>query len=167
MAPGECAAFANGQEPIGQCLYAVALSRQSGERGELFMNLGAVSIVSQPVSQTVIGGNPVTFGVRADGTPGYKYQWRRNGQAIAGANGPSYTIPVTLATDDGAVISCAVANEFSSAVSASATLTVNIPTPPVLLSATPDATLKKVTLKFDKRVEVASAQNPATTASPA
>ena len=36
---------------------------------------------------------------------------------------------------------------------------MNIPTPPVLLSATPDGTLKTVTLKFDKRVEMASAQN--------
>jgi hypothetical protein len=157
--PESGAAFADGQEPIPASAFTPTRYFNGAERGEFFMNLGAVSIVSQPVGQTVVGGTPVTFAVRVDGTPAYKYQWRRNGQAIAGANGPSYTIPVTLATDDGAVFSCAVNNEFSSAVSGTATLTVNIPTPPVLLSATPDATFTKVTLKFDKRVEAASAQN--------
>ena len=151
-------AIDNGRDPIKDTEMAPSRYFNGNERGEFFKNLGAVSILKQPVSQTVVGGTPVSFSVRLDGTPAYKYQWRRNGQAIEGATGPTYTIPVTLAADDGVVFSCAVANEFSSAVSGPATLTVNIPTPPVLLSAAPDATLKKVTVKFDKRVQAASAQ---------
>ena len=149
----------NGRTPITAAEMAPSRYFNGSERGELFRNLGNVSVVGQPASQTIIAGNPVTFRVRLDGTPAYSYQWRRNGRAIQGATGPSYTIPVALPADDGAVYTCAVANEFSTAVSAAATLTVNVPTPPVLLSGTPDGTLRTVTLTFDKRVEPASALN--------
>ena len=61
----------------------------------------------------------------------------------------------------GARFSASVANEFSSASSAEAVLTVNIPTPPVVVGAAPDESFGRVTVKFDKRVQLSSAQNTA------
>jgi len=153
-------AFANGQTPIEAANFAPTRYHNGPERGALFRTLGPVTIIRQPASQTVIGGTAVTFNVGVDGTPAYQYQWRRNGQAIPGATGPTYTIPVALAADDGARFSVSVANEFSSANSAQAVLTVNIPAPPVLVSATPVPNLV-VQVKFDKRLQASSAQNPA------
>ncbi|HXJ71743.1 MAG TPA: hypothetical protein VNM37_02780, partial [Candidatus Dormibacteraeota bacterium] len=131
------------------------------ERGVLFDSLGPVTIVTQPVAQTVTALQPVTFTVKVDGTPAYSYQWRRNGQPITGANDPSYTIPVALPPDDGAIISVSVNNEFSGVTSTGVRLTVINPQPPHVLSAVPDTTFTTVVVKFDNRVQPSSAQNVA------
>ena len=55
------------------------------------------AITAQPVGATVCPGTTYTFSLTATNATGY--QWRRNGDNIPGANGPSYTIsPVTTAT---------------------------------------------------------------------
>jgi hypothetical protein len=153
-------AIANGRDPITAAQMALSRYHNGSEQGVLFRTLGAVSITRQPASQTVIGGSPVTFSVGVDGTPAYRYQWRKNGQPILGANGPSYSIVAAVLADEGAY-SVSVANEFSSASSANANLVVNIPTPPVAQSAAPDETFARVAVQFDKRLQASSAQNPA------
>jgi len=151
------AAIANGSLPISENNFMP--SRQFD--GNVFTTLGPVQIVQNPQSQTVLALSPVTFAVRADGTPGYRYQWRRNGQPISGANGSSYTIAVTQPADDQTTYSCEVRNEFSSVVSGAATLTVLTPNPPHLLGASADDTFRKVTVRFDNRLREDEATNVA------
>jgi hypothetical protein len=44
-------------------------------------------IVMQPQSQTVMGGQDVTFSVGVSGSSPLSYQWRKGGSAITGATG--------------------------------------------------------------------------------
>ncbi|MFT3680741.1 MAG: Ig-like domain-containing protein [Ferruginibacter sp.] len=61
-----------------------------------------ITIITQPVSQTVCIGSDATFSVVADasGDP-LVYQWRKNGVDISGAENDSYTITGTTAGDAG------------------------------------------------------------------
>jgi len=52
----------------------------------------APSISSQPQSRQVDAGQSVTFSVSATGSPSPSFQWRKNGTAIPGETGTSYTI---------------------------------------------------------------------------
>jgi len=52
----------------------------------------APSITQQPVSQTVTAGANVTLSVTATGTAPLTYQWRKDGQNIAGATSASLTL---------------------------------------------------------------------------
>jgi len=81
-------------------------------------------IVTQPAAQTVVAGAKATFRVVASGTPAPTYQWRKNGVAITGATGATYTTPATARADNGKVFTCVVTNATGSVVSAGATLTV-------------------------------------------
>ena len=84
----------------------------------------APSIATQPQSQSVRAGNPVTFTVTAAGTAPFTYQWLRNGVAIAGAQAATFTLTTTSASDNGAQFSVVVSNAAGSVTSNSATLTV-------------------------------------------
>jgi glucose/arabinose dehydrogenase len=59
------------------------------------------SIITDPLSQTISVGSPVTFSATASGLPPLSYQWRKNGVAIPGATNNSYTIPVVIFSDSG------------------------------------------------------------------
>ncbi|MDQ1817081.1 M4 family metallopeptidase [Massilia sp. CCM 9210] len=89
---------------------------------------GGVTISSQPSSVTVAAGATATFSVTATGgTAPYKYQWLRNGTAIAGATSATYSLTAQTA-DSGAVFSVRVTDSATSpttATSANATLTVS------------------------------------------
>lgn len=86
----------------------------------------APSFTTQPVSQTVILGDSVTFSVTVSGALPLNYQWKLNGRTIRNATAATYAIPVTQSSDAGAY-SVTVTNAFGSATSAAATLTVNVP----------------------------------------
>ncbi len=88
-------------------------------------------ITTQPSSQTIAQGQPVTFMVAASGTAPLGFQWQRNQVNIPGANASSYTLGATAMSDDGAKFRCVVTNAFGNATSNEATLTVQ-PPPPVL-----------------------------------
>ena len=55
---------------------------------------------TQPVSQTVTVGNPVTFTAAASGNPSPTFQWQKNGANITGATSASYTISSAAAADE-------------------------------------------------------------------
>jgi hypothetical protein len=148
-------AVANDSSPIPEANFTP--TRLFG--GNIFRTLGPIRIVSQPANQSVTALTPATFRVGLDGTPGYTYQWRRNGQPIAGATGPTYTIQSTQPSDDQAVFSVVAANEFSTVTSSGGTLTVLTPVPPHLLGANADASFTSVLVRFDNRLETASSQN--------
>jgi glucose/arabinose dehydrogenase len=106
--------------PDGKLYY---LAINTGTVGRV--TYAAPQITRQPQSQSVPEGTPVTFTVEATGNGTLTYEWRRNGQPIQGANGPSYTLPSPTTTDDsGATFSVVVSNGFGSAPSDAATLTV-------------------------------------------
>jgi hypothetical protein len=81
------------------------------------------TIAAQPESRVVQVGQAATFSVVAQGS-GLTYGWRRNGTAIPGATGASYTTPPTSALDDGARFSVVVTNAGGSAASDSAVLRI-------------------------------------------
>jgi Abnormal spindle-like microcephaly-assoc'd, ASPM-SPD-2-Hydin len=86
--------------------------------------MSAPVITMQPTSQSVTIPNSAVFSAAATGTAPMSYQWMRNGLAISGANGSTYTTPATSTSDSGAAFSVAVSNAAGSATSASAILSV-------------------------------------------
>jgi glucose/arabinose dehydrogenase len=102
------------------------LSRANG--GELYrvqyLANSAPSITQHPANVTVSAGQSATFAVSASGVQPLSYQWLRNAVAISGATERTYTISSVTSADNGALISATVTNDFGSATSNSATLTV-------------------------------------------
>jgi len=82
-------------------------------------------IVSQPVNNIQLSGQPASFWVAATGNPPLAYQWQRNGVDIPGATANSYTTAATTLADHGATFRAIVSNSVGSATSTAATLTVN------------------------------------------
>jgi hypothetical protein len=89
----------------------------------------APTITTQPSNQAVNEGQTATFSIAATGNPAPTYQWRKNGTNISGATSTSYTTPVTVAGDNGALFSCVVTNTVGSVTSNNATLTVYLLSP--------------------------------------
>jgi hypothetical protein len=58
-------------------------------------------IATQPVSQSVVVGQPATFSVVTNLATGVTYQWQKNGVNISGATSASYTIPSVSASNSG------------------------------------------------------------------
>lgn len=92
------------------------------------------SITTEPSDQSVVEGQAATFSVAASGSGPLAYQWQRNGTDIPEANGPSYTTPASMFSEDGAAFRCIVSNSAGSAVSEAAVLTVVANTPSSLRS---------------------------------
>jgi uncharacterized delta-60 repeat protein len=61
--------------------------------GDSSASATAPKITTQPVSQDVPAGSPVTFTVVAESATAMTYQWRHNGQDVAGQRGATLTIP--------------------------------------------------------------------------
>ncbi|MFO0833778.1 MAG: immunoglobulin domain-containing protein [Phycisphaerales bacterium] len=92
-----------------------------------YINLGctdAPAIITQPQSQTISLGSPVTFSVVATG-PSLQYQWYKNNATIGGANASSYTINSVVQNDAGDYF-CLVSNSCGGLASNVATLTVDL-----------------------------------------
>jgi glucose/arabinose dehydrogenase len=87
-------------------------------------------ITSHPVSRTVSVGQSASFGVTASGTPPLTFQWQRDGGDIPGATAATYTLASAQLADNGATFRAVVSNDFGSATSNSATLTVTTNNPP-------------------------------------
>jgi hypothetical protein len=88
----------------------------------------AAAISDQPVDQSIPMGLTATFAVTATGSS-LLYQWARNGVAIAGAAGSSYTTPPTAFADTGANFTVTVSNSAGMIGSNAASLTVTARAP--------------------------------------
>jgi hypothetical protein len=82
-------------------------------------------ILTQPVSQKVTVGLNATFSVVASGTPQLRYQWRFNGDDIAGATDSTFSF--TVSDTSGGLYCVRVTNAFGSVLSSNALLVVNHP----------------------------------------
>jgi hypothetical protein len=102
----------------------------------------AVTISRQPVGLSVNPGKPFVFTVVAAGTGPLKYQWRRNGVAVAGAVAASYAVAAATAAQAGSY-DVVVGNEVGNLTSSAAVLGVNtavaISKQPVSLVVNPGA----------------------------
>jgi len=81
------------------------------------------TIIQHPQSQAVPPGSSVTFTVVASGTEPLSYQWQKEADDIPGATATSYTIN-PVAESDAGNYRCVVTNDFGSATSDEAVLTV-------------------------------------------
>lgn len=102
-----------------------------------FTNSQVPRIATQPQSQTIYLGDPVTFTVKADGATGI--QWQRNGVDIPGATSASYTIPSIAQADHQASFTAVASNSFGSVSSNPAVLTVTNNRLPVAEITSPSA----------------------------
>ncbi|EHR69772.1 RCC1 domain-containing protein, alpha-tubulin suppressor [Burkholderiales bacterium JOSHI_001] len=84
----------------------------------------APTLSTQPASLHVITGSDAVFAIQAQGTAALSYHWRRNGEAIPGANAPILRLP-TVAADDAGAYSVEVRNQAGSVLSDAATLRVS------------------------------------------
>jgi poly(beta-D-mannuronate) lyase len=90
------------------------------------------TLLSQPVSQSVFEGNPVSFSVTAtnETDPIFSYQWRLNEVAIVGATGSTFMVNSAALADAGSY-SVAVTNAGGRTISYPAVLSV-APAAPVI-----------------------------------
>lgn len=93
----------------------------------------APSITVHPAPVSVEEGRTASFSVTAGGSAPLAYQWRRNGQAIAGANSFAYTTPPLTQGESGDAFDCAVTNAMGSATSNAAAATVQPAAPEFLV----------------------------------
>jgi pectin methylesterase-like acyl-CoA thioesterase len=81
------------------------------------------NILTNPVSQSVSGGQSASFAVTATGIPNPTYQWLKNGSPISGQTNASLAIIGVNANNAGSY-SVMVSNSAGAVTSSSATLTV-------------------------------------------
>ena len=123
----------------------------------------APTILTSPVSQTVVSGSSVTFSASASGYPAPTVQWQQstNGNTytnITGATSPTYTISATTASQNGYRYRAVFTNSAGSATTAVATLTVqSAPT------VTTNPTNQSVTAGHSATFTAAATGNPTPT----
>lgn len=120
----------------------------------------APSITTQPAAATVAAGASASFSVLASGTAPLNFQWQRNGSAITGATGASYSLNATEG-DSGAEFRVVVSNSAGSVTSSTAVLTVQpvVLAPSIVVAPQSVATLDGGTATF---VVVAEGTGPFT-----
>jgi len=111
-----------------QARYQVMLSNPAGTLGSEVLTLQVtpvpVTITSAPASTSVSDLAAVTLRVTASGSAPYSYQWKRNGQPIANANGASYSLQASYAAS-GDRYNVVVGNQLGAVESQPAVLTVD------------------------------------------
>jgi len=76
------------------------------------------TILTQPISKTVLFGTPTTFSVVVAASAPITYQWYRGTTAIPGATSASFTLPSPqVATDNGAQFHVTITNPLGSITS--------------------------------------------------
>ncbi len=126
----------------------------------------SIAITTQPADQTTVANSPVSFSAVATGHSPYEgdygsvvsYQWYVNGDAVLGANSPSYTIDVTPASLNNAKVKVVAAVAGASATSSEVNLTVNADTtPPTVAQISGSDSFDSITFTFSEPVSDPSA----------
>ena len=125
--------------PVGTAdfgTYYVRVSNDAGDVNSNFVTLGAPStgaptITTQPTSVSTTSGSSATFSVVATGTGPLTYQWFRNGVAIDGATGASYTVGTVNGLTTGTYY-VAITNAKGTTNSNTVNLAIAVPSAPVI-----------------------------------
>lgn len=96
------------------------------------------TITKHPDSQNKSETESVMFTVTATGTGPLKYQWQKNSSDIQYANSSSYSI-ASLKTSDAGNYCCVVSNDYGTATSNSAALTVAVANKPPSITKNPES----------------------------
>ncbi|MFN7138541.1 MAG: family 10 glycosylhydrolase [Limisphaerales bacterium] len=121
-------------QPADAANYSVFVSNAAGNATSanaaltVSGQLVAPYIVAQPQNRTSYEGQSAAFTVRANGSAPFSYQWRFNGQAIAGAT-RSMLAMSNVTTNQAGQYSVVISNSVSFITSAPATLSVVPPFP--------------------------------------
>jgi glucose/arabinose dehydrogenase len=102
-----------------------------------FANAPAIAV--QPVGVRLNVGQSTTLSVSANGAGPLRYQWSRDGVAIPGATGSTYTVPAVSLGDHAASYRVVASNDFGSVESTAAVLVVTRSDPPTAAITSPDA----------------------------
>lgn len=97
------------------------------------------SVLRHPDGVRTLQGKPVVLEVVADGTAPLAFQWRKDGQPLAGKTGPRLELETAQASDSGEY-SVVVTNNLGEVVSRGATVLVVPPIPGVILNTGLDTT---------------------------
>jgi hypothetical protein len=100
----------------------------AGSAGKCTTPTGPPTIISQPSSQTVVIGDPVTFASSATSIGPEGYQWSLNGTNIDGATNSALRL-ADVRFDQAGTYAVTVTNAYGPTTSSNAVLTV-LPTPP-------------------------------------
>lgn len=115
-------------DKIGTVTITVTLEDNTGGRVarsfDLTVTATAPLIVRAPQNVEALAGSDATFGVAASGTKPLNYQWRKNGNAIAGETNSVLVLQNVRAADEGDY-SVQVSNSVGSVSSTAAKLSVN------------------------------------------
>ena len=107
--------------PVNVSIHVYGFSNRENVNRDL-----APSISVEPFDATVAQGLPVDMTVAATGFPSPTFQWRLNGENIAGATSATYSIAQASAQNAG-LYDVVVSNSLGSVTSRAARLTVGVP----------------------------------------
>ena len=148
--PGEDLNNAAGLQPISAGYLAV----NAPSAGK------SVTITQQPANASAAANQTAAFTVDFTSTPTnpVAIAWLKNGEAVVGASGKTYTTDLLKPSDNGAKIKAQVSVPGAVATSSEATLTVTADTlAPTITSITGSGNFTEVTLRFSEPVTAATA----------
>ncbi len=120
--------------------YTVAVTNSAGTSvatTDVTVKAAAAPVITtQPRTTTASVGQTITFTLAATGSFPRTYQWRKDGTNLAGGTDAALTL-TSITTATAGVYTVVVTNALGSITSASASLTVNAATPPVVSSNYP------------------------------
>jgi PKD repeat protein len=127
-------------DAIGGTSYQISVG-SSWQQGIIALHVQEVFLAPQiTIQPQAVWGQPginASFGVGADGTQPFTYQWRKDGTNIAGATATSYSV-LSATTASNGLYSVVVSNLFGSAASSNAELSVYpVPTNDLFSARTP------------------------------
>ena len=123
---------------FGNCVDSNPAALRVGPGNPISPGSGAIAplITRLPVGLQLTPGATAQFAVAATGSAPLSYEWQRNGVAIPGAVGETYTLPGVALSDSGAAFTVVVTNAAGSAqatvgllVSSAAVVPTIAPTP--------------------------------------
>ena len=133
--------------------YSVVITNVYGSLTSAVATLTVVDpvITYQPASQFTNSGQSVILSVTAVGTAPLTYQWRQDGVPRAGATASSLTLTNLQGADAGGY-DLVVANQFGSATSAVALLTVNLASVDTSFNPNPDGEVFALAVQADGKI---------------